>query len=377
VSDRLRIGLIPFKKNGWMGGELYIRTLSNGITMAAKQDEQDVIIDMPAGPIAGKAVALGRMVAARTRLVPLTLCNPGRYDFVYPCYTGKRAPYKWGAWIPDFQEIYLPQFFSPEVVERRRALYSQAAKYAPVIVLSSQNALDDFLNLHPEAAERCRVMTFPSYPASDWLTPDPIEVQKKYELADRFFIVCNQFWMHKDHKGVFKALSILKEQGIRPQIAFTGHTIDDRNPAYFGELTELIETYGIGEQVKILGLIPRLDQVQLLRRSLAVIQPSLFEGWSTVVEDARALSKPILLSDFPVHVEQNPPYARFFTRGNHEELAELIKIAYEDLEPGPDHEREKATVAQSYERTVEMGRTFIQIARSTLEKPLAVSGGAR
>jgi len=221
------------------------------------------------------------------------------------------------------------------------------------------------------------VMTFPSYPASDWLTPDPIEVQKKYELADRFFIVCNQFWMHKDHKGVFKALSILKEQGIRPQIAFTGHTIDDRNPAYFGELTELIETYGIGEQVKILGLIPRLDQVQLLRRSLAVIQPSLFEGWSTVVEDARALSKPILLSDFPVHVEQNPPYARFFTRGNHEELAELIKIAYEDLEPGPDHEREKATVAQSYERTVEMGRTFIQIARSTLEKPLAVSGGAR
>ena len=34
-----------------------------------------------------------------------------------------------------------------------------------------------------------------------------------------------------------------------------------------------------------------MDQLRLMKESLGVIQPSLFEGWSTVIEDAKALNK--------------------------------------------------------------------------------------
>jgi len=55
-----------------------------------------------------------------------------------------------------------------------------------------------------------------------------------------------------------------------------------------------------------------MEQVQLLRDCDLIVQPSLFEGWSTVVEDAKALGQRIVLSDLPVHREQEPPAALFF-----------------------------------------------------------------
>jgi glycosyltransferase involved in cell wall biosynthesis len=143
-------------------------------------------------------------------------------------------------------------------------------------------------------------------------------------LPDRFFLVSNQFWKHKDHAVIIEALAILKQLHICPIIECTGTLSDYRNPRYFNQLLERIEELELQKQFIILGVIPRIDQIQLMRRCLAVIQPSLFEGWSSVIEDARSLGKPVIASDFSVHNEQNAPNSYFFKCVNAEALAELI-----------------------------------------------------
>ena len=100
--------------------------------------------------------------------------------------------------------------------------------------------------------------------------------------------------------------------------------MDYRHPDYFRQLVDRIQRLGLGSQIHILGLIPRFDQLQLMRRCLAVVQPSRYEGWSTVVEDAKSLDRPLLLSDLPVHREQSPREAEFFSCGDAPRLAELI-----------------------------------------------------
>ncbi len=40
---------------------------------------------------------------------------------------------------------------------------------------------------------------------------------------------------------------------------------------------------------RFLGFIDRGEQLQLMKNSIAIVQPSLFEGWSTVVEDTKAM----------------------------------------------------------------------------------------
>ena len=72
-------------------------------------------------------------------------------------------------------------------------------------------------------------------------------------------------------------------------------------------------------------MVPREDLYQLIRQSLAVLQPSLFEGWSTTVEEAKSIGKQIILSDLPVHREQVESGARFFDANDPNSLAEAAQ----------------------------------------------------
>ena len=49
-----------------------------------------------------------------------------------------------------------------------------------------------------------------------------------------------------------------------------------------------------------------------MQESIAIIQPSLFEGWSTVVEDAKAIDKLVIVSDILLHREQIELNCLFF-----------------------------------------------------------------
>jgi glycosyltransferase involved in cell wall biosynthesis len=347
-----------------MGAMLYTQNLAKAVGMYAAQECSSVTISMPDRFIDRALIKTCKQLADRVRIVPRSLLNPWRYDFVYPDYAGVRAPYRWGAWIPDLQERHLPELFSREDLEWRSQVCENAATAAPAVVFSSRMAQSDFLNLYPQAEPKCFILNFTSCPMPNWTEGDPLEVQARYGLPDRFFLVSNQFWKHKDHGTVMSALEALRGHGDAPTVVCTGALEDYRDPHYFPRLQARIATLGLEDRFRILGLIPRLDQLQLMRRCLAVIQPSLFEGWSTVVEDARALGKPMLLSDFPVHIEQAPPNARYFERGNAEQLAELMLNAWNTLNPGPDVPTEVAALAQSKELTLAYGKRFLEIART-------------
>jgi glycosyltransferase involved in cell wall biosynthesis len=75
----------------------------------------------------------------------------------------------------------------------------------------------------------------------------------------------------------------------------------------------------------MLGLIPRDDQLTMMRHSQAVIQPSLFEGWSTVIEDAKSLQVPVVASNLTVNVEQLGERGLYFNPNNPDELAGILK----------------------------------------------------
>jgi glycosyltransferase involved in cell wall biosynthesis len=143
-----------------------------------------------------------------------------------------------------------------------------------------------------------------------------------------FFMVCNQFWKHKNHFLVLEAVALLKKLTTRKfRVVFTGPLKDFRNPTFFDEVLERINRLGVGEECNILGQIPRPDVLQLMRQSLCVIQPSLFEGWNTVVEECRALGVPVLLSDIPVHKEQAEKeglQATFFDPVSPKDLAKFM-----------------------------------------------------
>lgn len=61
-----------------------------------------------------------------------------------------------------------------------------------------------------------------------------------------------------------------------------------------------------------------------MENALAIIQPSLFEGWSTVIEDAKAMNQNCIVSDIEVHKEQLNTKAYYFNPHNEDMLIEKM-----------------------------------------------------
>ena len=228
-------------------------------------------------------------------------------------------------WIADFQERYLPAMFSQSEVSQRKQNQCLISKKNAVVVFSSNDARNDYENFYPNHKNELKLLQFASIlPKHDNLNIQ--ELLTEFDLSTKYYFSPNQFWKHKNHLVILKAINILKDKNLEFIVAFSGSENDRRNQNYFNELKEYVATNGLEKWVKFLGFIDRKKQLCLMNHSIGIIQPSLFEGWSTVVEDAKALSQFILLSDLRVHREQINQNCDFFDPFEPIQLSKLMEL---------------------------------------------------
>ncbi len=264
-------------------------------------------------------------------------------------------------WIPDFQFLHLPHLYPPNYIESNKKKLSGYFDRAKIIVVSSEDAFSDLRKFLPQYTSKVRIMRFVAHIPENLYQENPLEVVKLYHLPEHFIFVPNQFWSHKNHLGVFEALSLLKENGIKPFIVCTGNPVDIRNPGFLAEILQKISELGIRDQVAILGLLPHNHVYSLIRQSKCVLNPSHFEGWSTSVEEAKSVGKRMILSDLDVHKEQAPLMSIYFKRNNVQDLAIKIKQAWLSFESGPDFELENNARKCLEIRMKDFANTFFEI----------------
>jgi glycosyltransferase involved in cell wall biosynthesis len=272
----------------------------------------------------------------------------------------------WMGWAYDLQHVHYPDFFTKADLQRRDFYFAGLAREAPHIVVSSQAARGDWLGLFPHTAPRVSVLSFTSVPLNEWYAGSPEEVVARYGLPPKFLLLPNQFWIHKNHLTAFEAVRRLRDSGLPVHLVCTGATRDRRHPDHFDRLQQHIQQNKLSDNIRVLGLVPAGDQIQLIRAAAAIVQPSLFEGWSTVVEEARALGKTIFLSDLSVHREQNVPDSHFFHPTDSAALAGLIAAAWPSLAPGPQVAREATARADHTGRVQGYAKTFMKTVQTTL-----------
>lgn len=379
-NKKLHICLHLISDPNWHAGNIYIFNLIHAISKIDPTERNNIKLSLATRNInevpddikllldqiyIDHILVLGfyKTISLLTAFLRFKIFNFRQIDFYYPPGNfPKKWIFNWGGWIPDFQYKHLPHLFSNEEYNSREQRNKNLAEQSPILAFSSQHALSDYKKFFPTNANNAYLLRFVSNANKNWFISDAIAVQQKFNLPDNFFIVCNQFWKHKDHPTVIKAMSLLKQKSIEITVVCTGATEDFRNPDYYPSLLKLAEDLGVSNQLKVLGFISRHDQIQLIRRSLAIIQPSQFEGWSTVVEDGRSLGKHIFLSNFEVHLEQNPPNTWFFEMGNEEDLTQKIEANIYQLNPGPNLENEAKAFTENQNLMKEYGLGFVKMA---------------
>lgn len=350
MIKRKRIGLSYSYNENWIGGTYYIENLISALNTLDEELKPHIvlIINKPSDYKAAKSnlsypymsFSLGTgetNFAARfankitNRLFKRTLFNQTikNLDAVFPYYKSKAQSLASNKiyWVADFQEHFSPEFFSADAIEGRKRNQMEIQGSSEHLILSSQNAAEHFKSLYPGHTVKVHVLPFAvTHPAYRNLAIGFL--LKKFDLPDIYFLCPNQFWKHKNQLTVIKAVHRLKDNGINITVAFTGNTADLRNPEYFTELNTYVQQNKLTANIRFLGFIKREEQLQLMNNAVAIIQPSLFEGWSTVVEDAKSMNKALIVSDIEVHREQLvDSSARFFVPLNVEDLAAKLELA--------------------------------------------------
>lgn len=240
-------------------------------------------------------------------------------------FYGWRFPVPVLAWIPDFQHRHMPQLFSKPAWWKRDLGFQAQVASGRHIMLSSEDARNDCEHFYPWSKGRTSVVRFATQLPSQ-AHPDVVSTtRRQYGLPLNYIFLPNQFWIHKNHEVVIRALTILRAKGAAVCVAATGHIHDPRAPLHFDRLQKLIRKNGLEDNFRILGSIPFSDVQALMQGCSALINPSYFEGWSTTVEEAKACGVPLILSNLNVHREQALDKALYFDPDSPEQLANMLE----------------------------------------------------
>lgn len=350
MGKKIRLGLIFTVDENWIGGSYYIlnlisalRTLPAGkqpsITILSKRESDFEAAKQTAyqnlhyhNPYTARYNRIERIInKVSSKFLNRNIIDKrisgNKIDVLFPATNEahfdrvKKKIY----WFPDFQHLVYPDFFTKAEIDARNFVIHQIAESHHHLVLSSNAAKNDWDS--QKFKKNCTVNVIPfavSHPVINDIEID--ELLKEFKISPNYFIISNQFWVHKNHSIILKAAKALKEEGVAVEFVFTGKEDDYRNPGYFKSIGDFINEHDLSAFIKILGLIDRTKQLKLMQYSKAVIQPSLFEGWSTVIEDAKSLGQTVIASNIAVHREQLPNSSYFFDPDDEQELIKNMKL---------------------------------------------------
>jgi glycosyltransferase involved in cell wall biosynthesis len=374
----MRIGLLDQTARNWAAGASFTRMLLSCLELAKNGSEDNGDVDViflsrskvNALPSPFRSIFVGEQ-PDRTQWSE-GIKDAG-LDVVVPVrdYTVFDVDLPFVGWIPDFQHLRLPELFDQGEINFRNQFFSAIAQKSRLILLSSESARMDFEEFFPDHAAKARVAHFPSL-LWTFDREDDSAALRKFNLPRKFALVANQFWQHKNHRILPAALGLLKRRSVEIDLVVTGLPSDYRSPENkpLSEFFQESAIEGVTGSVHFLGQVPYRDLVAIMRAATLIIQPSFFEGWSTSIEDSKALGRPLVCSDIPVHREQVPDALGFFDPTKPAVLADLLAKIYPDLPPGPDIEREEVALELARKRAFGYGCELLEMTREAKLKEL-------
>jgi len=377
-KKRLRLGILFYFSPKWMGGIVYIKNLIRILNFLDDDDKPEVVVFYRAGlrkyaeqvdyPYMNliewdfPPVYQGYIKSwiLRKNVFVESILKNYNLDGVYPLQdyplrtiTDTRIV----SWYADLQHKYYPEFFTWLKIFERNSRIRCMLRNSQRLVVSSQSVADDFKKFF-RLRDKMKVHVFHFVSVIEDIDKlDIEEIRKKYGLPEDYYMISNQFHKHKNHRVLLQSMALLRQEGKEIHMAMTGRFPDATDSSYMRELHSIIADNNLKPHISLLGVIPRNEQLLLMKHSRAVIQPSFFEGWSTVIEDAISLQVPVIASSLPVNIEQLGSDGYFFEPEDYKALAGIL-ATFPEREPG------KMLYQEYNERISSAARTFIDIFKS-------------
>ena len=231
--------------------------------------------------------------------------------------------------IYDLQYHYYPQFFSDAEARGRDQTFQLAARRSARLACISdfvRQTVLEYGNLPPEKVRAVHIclperLSVPSEGEID-------SVLGRLGLArQEYLIFPANFWPHKNHAVLLTAFGLHAKAHpeSRLKLVLTG-----ADTGLAPELKQAALSMGLNDRVLFTGYVSDEDLAALTAGSLALIFPSLFEGYGMPVAEAMSLGVPVLCSNVTSLPEVGGEAVLYFDPRKPEDVAAAIsRIASE------------------------------------------------
>ena len=241
--------------------------------------------------------------------------------------------------IHDLQHLLQPEFpenSQNDEVQWREYVFRNGVRYATFILADSDVGKEDILRFYgPYGVTADRVKVLPFLPAS--YLPAKISeeevnrVRKFYSLPERYLFYPAQFWPHKNHARIYKALAFLKkEYRLIVPIVLCGSFAGQIRKQTYEELTRIAEDNGIVDQIQYFGYLPEADIGAFYAGAEALVMPTFHGPTNIPVLEAWAYGCPVITSNMRGIREQAGDGAALVDPKSETEIAEAIRKIWTD-----------------------------------------------
>jgi glycosyltransferase involved in cell wall biosynthesis len=223
-------------------------------------------------------------------------------------------------------ERRFPESGSPREYRYREWKYSNICRWSKGVIVDAELGREQVVESYGIASARVHVLpqVAPSYLHS---TDAPPDFEVRYRLPRKFLFYPAQFWEHKNHKNLLRAVARVKSDCPDVKLVLAG----GKKNAY-DEVVRLGHELGLGEDLLFLGYVPDADVAELYRRARALIMPTYYGPTNIPPLEAFVAGCPVAASGVYAMPEQVGDAALLFDPGSVEQMAESIRRLWTDDE---------------------------------------------
>jgi glycosyltransferase involved in cell wall biosynthesis len=221
-------------------------------------------------------------------------------------------------------ERRFPEVGSTREYWDRESRYRRIAESAAAILVDSEVGRQQVHESYGYPLDRIFVLP---YAPPRYLTDaarDP-SFSGRYRLPDKFIFYPAQFWRHKNHENLIRAVALLVQRLPDLHLVLAGSPKNG-----YAASMDVVAQLGIGTRVHAIGYVSDSDMPELYRRARALVMPTYFGPTNIPPLEAFTVGCPVAVSRIYGMPKQVGTAALLFNPDSPEQIADCIERLWTD-----------------------------------------------
>lgn len=292
--------------------------------------------------------------------IPDVFFSPGHY-------APRKTPIKSAITIMDLAYLHFPAEFLEKDLQQLTSWTQYSINQATHVFTISQFSKDDIVENYHIDPEKITV-TYPGFDLTNVKTDSDNSYQslkKQYGIDLPYFLFIGTIQPRKNLERLFEAFSHLKRLA-----EFRNHqlVVVGKKGWLYEPIMLKVRDLGLVDDVIFTGFLSEFEKHELLRYSIALVMPSLFEGFGIPVLEALSLGIPVIVSRASSLPEVAGPQAMYIDDPT--SIVEIEKSLVRMIELPINQRSEMISQGKKYAAKF----SWRQCAQTTLETLIGIIG---